>query len=173
MTNRRPISIIGIVSAVAIAFLFWLIYGYESGADSDAWAFLPAMNASFNALSASLLVLGLYFIRTGNKRAHGFSMAGAFTASSLFLVGYIAHHAIHGDTKFVSEGWIRPVYFLILATHILLSMAVLPMVLTTLFFAATRKWKAHRSLAKWTWPIWLYVSVTGVLVFFFLRFLNA
>ena len=99
-------------------------------------------------------------------------MATAFAASSLFLIGYIIHHTVHGDTKFLTTGWLRPTYFFILITHVVLSIVVLPMVLTTLFFAATKRWSAHRALARWTWPLWLYVSVTGVLVFVFLRLLN-
>ncbi len=173
MRTRTAIIAILALSAVAVAFLFWLIYGVETGDAANRWTFLPATNAAFNALSAAALLTGLYHIRNGNKRAHGWSMGAAFAASSLFLVGYIIHHTVHGDTKFLATGWLRPTYFFILITHILLSMAVLPMVLTTLFFAATRRWTAHRALARWTWPLWLYVSVTGVLVFVFLRFLNA
>ena len=172
MTNRTAATVIGIISAAAIGFLFWLIYCYDTGASADKWSFLPATNAVFNAISATALCIGIYHIRNNNRRAHGISMATAFTASSLFLVGYIMHHTIHGDTKFLGTGWLCPTYFFILASHIILSMAVLPMVLTTLFFAATRRWQAHRALARWTWPAWLYVSVTGVLVFVFLRFLN-
>jgi putative membrane protein len=172
MTNKTAITVILAVSAAAIAFLFWIIYGVETGGGSDQWAFLPATNALFNALSASALVAGLYHIRRGNQRAHGISMATAFAASSLFLIGYIIHHTVHGDTKFLTTGWLRPTYFFILITHVVLSIVVLPMVLTTLFFAATRRWTAHRALARWTWPLWLYVSVTGVLVFVFLRMLN-
>ena len=172
MKTRTAIYGILALSATAIAFLFWLIYGVETGGGSQKWAFLPATNAFFNALSATALLTGLYHIRHGNRRAHGFSMCAALAASSLFLVGYIIHHTVHGDTRFLTGGWLRPVYFIILISHIVLSIAVLPMVLTTVFLAATRKWSAHRALARWTWPAWLYVSVTGVLVFVFLRFLN-
>lgn len=172
MSNRNAVWIILAVSAAAVAFLLWIIYGVETSDNDNAWAFLPATNAAFNALSAGALLTGLYHIRHNRRRAHGISMAAAFAASALFLVGYIIHHTVHGDSKFLATGWLRPTYFFILASHILLSMAALPMVLTTLFFAATRRWSAHRALARWTWPVWLYVSVTGVLVFVFLRFLN-
>jgi len=169
---NKPITLICALSAAAIAFLFWIIYGVQTGDGGSQWSFLPATNAFFNAVSATAVIIGLWYIKRGRKRAHGICMLTAFAASSIFLVGYILHHTLHGDTRFVAEGWIRPVYFFILITHIILSMAVLPMVLTTFFFAASRKWHAHRRLARWTYPIWLYVSVTGVLVFFFLRFLN-
>lgn len=172
MTNRQAISAILVVSAAAIAFLFWIIYGVETSAGSSKWAFLPATNALFNALSATALVTGIVHIRRGKKRAHGISMATAFAASALFLVGYVIHHTVHGDTQFLTTGWLRPTYFFILITHVVLSIVVLPMVLTTLFLAAMRRWPAHRALARWTWPLWLYVSVTGVLVFVFLRLLN-
>lgn len=172
MSSRLAIRLILLLSAVAIAFLFWIIYGVEAAPDSEQWTFLPATNAFFNAVSACAVVLGLYHIRRRNFRAHGISMLSAFLASSLFLAGYILHHTVHGDTRFLPGGWLRPTYFFILISHILLSLAVLPLVLTTFFFAATRRWPQHKALARWTYPVWLYVSVTGVLVFFFLRFLN-
>lgn len=170
---KSAITSILLISAAAIGFLFWIIYGVEAGDGSSKWAFLPATNAFFNALSAAAVVTGLVFIRKGNRRAHGISMATALIASTLFLAGYILHHTLHGDTRFLTTGWLRPVYFFILITHIVLSIAVLPLVLTTVFFAVTRRWPAHRAIARWTYPAWLYVSVTGVLVFVFLRFLNA
>lgn len=173
MTTRRAIGFILAISAAALGFLFWIIYGVETADGAQRWSFLPATNAAFNALSALAVLAGLWQIRHGRKRAHGICMGVALLASTLFLIGYILHHTLHGDTRFVAEGWLRPVYFFILISHILLSMAVLPLVLTTVFLAATRRWRGHRALARWTYPVWLYVSVTGVLVFFFLRFLNA
>lgn len=173
MKSAIAVRWILVASAAAIALLFWLIYGVETGAGSGNWRFLPATNALFNAISASAVVTGLWHIRRSRKRAHGISMAIALAASALFLAGYILHHTLHGDTRFLTRGWLRPTYFFILISHILLSIAVLPMVLTTAFFAATRRWPAHRAVARWTYPLWLYVSVTGVLVFLFLRFLNA
>jgi putative membrane protein len=168
-----PIVFIFLASLAAIILLFWLIYGVESStATADTLAFLPATNALFNAISASALLAGIYFIRQGNKVAHGFSMATALLASVMFLIGYITHHALHGDTRFLGTGLLRTTYFFILISHILLSVAVLPMVLLTFFFAVSKRWSAHRAIARWTWPAWLYVSVTGVLVFIFLRFLN-
>lgn len=169
-----PVIFIFIASLAAITLLFWLIYGIESStATAETLSFLPATNAFFNAVSACALLTGVYHIKKGNKVAHGFSMATALCASVLFLIGYMAHHALHGDTRFLGTGLIRPTYFFILVSHILLSVVVLPMVLLTFYYAAARKWSAHRAVARWTWPAWLYVSVTGVLVFVFLRFLNS
>ena len=96
-------------------------------------------------------------------------MVAAFLASALFLVGYLAYHYVHGDTKYLGQGWLRPVYFFILISHILTSALALPLCLTTLFFALRRRFDRHRRIARIALPIWLYVSVTGVLVFFFLR----
>lgn len=170
--QRRALSIIGLLSAAAIVALFWLIYGVETGSGNLDLRFLPTLNASLNAAAASALLLGLFCIRTGRKRAHGWAMATAFAASSLFLLGYIIHHTVNGDSLFLRQGWLRPLYFTILISHILLSIVALPLVLSTLFFAASRNWPLHTKLARLTWPIWLYVSVSGVLVFVFLRFLN-
>ena len=170
MSPRVAIPLILGVSALAVAFLFWLIYGFAGLAgETDAFSFLPAINAFLNAVSASCVIAGIFAIRAKRKRAHGWLMASATGASALFLVGYLLHHALHGDTRFAGDGWVRPVYFAILITHVILAVVVLPMVLTTLFFASARLWSAHRRMARWTYPVWIYVSVTGVLVFFFLR----
>ncbi len=165
-------SLIGI-SVAALALLFWLIYGYESATDDGPQlAWLPSFNAACNGLSTICVLNGLYWIRRGRHRLHGTFMVLALSASALFLVGYIVHHTLHGDTRFLTEGWLRPVYFAILISHILLSMVALPLVLITVFFAALKRWSKHRRLARWTYPIWLYVSITGVLVYYFLHYLN-
>lgn len=175
VSNRIAIlSILG-ASAGILGFLFWLIYFQEPGESAvgrDWAASLPAFNAFCNLLSSSFIVMGVFFIRRRNFKAHGVSMLLATVSSAAFLTGYIIYHQLHGDTRFTGEGWVRPVYFFILISHILLSMAVVPLVLSSLFFAATRKWSIHRKLSRWTYPVWLYVSVTGVLVFLFLRYLN-
>lgn len=173
-SERRQAGIILAISLVAIVFLFWLIYGY---APESRWArnfgFLPAFNASCNALSTLFISSGILLIRSGNPRAHGLAMTAALCSSGLFLIGYILHHSLHGDTRFIAEGWIRPLYFFILISHVLLSIIALPMVLLTAFWALSKNWSAHKALARWTYPIWLYVSVTGVVIFIFLRHLNS
>lgn len=172
--NKTPIIIIGLVSALILLFLFWLIYFKEppKQAPSGIFAKLPGWNAFFNAMSASFVAAGIVFIKRQQKKAHATCMIAATCASAAFLVGYLIHHSLHGDTSFQGTGWIRPVYFFILISHILLAMATLPMVLTTLYFAVTKRFRAHRKIARYTYPIWLYVSITGVLVFVFLRLLN-
>ena len=166
---RKPIPAILALSAVVAAFLIWLIYFRERMATPD-WALsLPLANAIFNSISAICLVFGYVNIRRGNRLIHKRFMLSATTSSGLFLVSYITYHYFHGDTKFPAHGLIRPVYFSILISHIGLSMVALPLIFTTLYFSLTGKFKFHRQVARWTFPIWMYVSVTGVLVFFVLR----
>lgn len=172
--NRKPLWAIGIVSLVAIAFLFWLIYFNEqtSSEQAEAVAFLPAVNAMLNGLSAAFLVAGFVMIRRKDWRRHRNFMVAAFASSSLFLISYIVYHAFHGDTPFLGQGFIRPVYFFILISHIVLSVVALPLVFTTFYYSLTEQIGRHRTVARWTLPLWLYVSVTGVMVFFLLKTFN-
>lgn len=177
--NSKPLSrvpdaaayaVIGALSIAVLGVLFWLLYGRPDSAPAPAWAApLPAVNALFNTLSAGCLLAGVAAIRRGRPRTHAAWICGALLCSTLFLIGYMTHHAFHGDTRFTATGWIRPVYFSILISHVLLSMAVVPMILTTVFFALTGRFDKHRWLARRTFPVWLYVSVTGVMVFLFLK----
>ena len=157
------------VSSVAVGFLGWLLLVRESGGVDADLSFMPAVNACLNAAAATLLVLGYRAIRAGRRDVHKRFMTSAFAASAVFLVGYVLYHYAHGDTPYQGEGAIRVVYFAILITHVLLSIAMLPMILTTFYLAARERFVAHRRLARWTLPIWLYVSVTGVVIFFMLR----
>jgi putative membrane protein len=113
--------------------------------------------------------VGLYFIKNGNRKAHRTSMLLALAFSSAFLISYIVNHALHGDTIFPGNGSVRTLYLSILASHVILSIVALPMVLTTFFFSLTGRFAMHRRIARFTFPIWLYVSITGVVVFVFLR----
>jgi putative membrane protein len=169
--SRAPLAAIGAVSLAAIAFLFWLIYFREGAGTTDpnAVTFLPAVNASLNALSATCLVLGYRAIRRGARDVHQRFMQGAFAFSSLFLVSYIVYHSLHGDTPFPGQGAIRPVYFFILISHIVLSVVALPLVLSTFYLSWSGQLVRHKKLARWTLPLWLYVSVTGVVIFALLR----
>ncbi len=161
---------IGVLSAAALAFLFYLLYGRHVAADAkERLGFLPAVNACCNAATVVLILRGLRAIRRGHVMRHRQSMLGAFAASTIFLIGYITYHAVHGDTLFPGRGWVRPVYFSILISHITLSAVALPMVLTTFYLALTRRFAVHKKWARFTYPVWLYVSATGVLVFLFLK----
>lgn len=129
---------------------------------------LPALNASLNGLSAILLATGFGFIRRRQIERHRACMVAAFGVSTAFLVSYVVYHAEHGSTPFSGQGWIRPVYFSLLASHVLLAIAVLPLALVTLYRAWRADFAGHRRIAKITFPIWMYVSVTGVLVYWML-----
>jgi putative membrane protein len=158
------------ISAAATLFLFWLIYVHPaSDTGSARFAFLPALNAVFNGLSATALLVGFTFVRARRIPAHRASMLTAFAFSTLFLVGYIAHHALHGDVRYPAHAALRSVYLPLLASHIVLAVITLPMVLVTFFFSLTGRFPQHRKIARWTFPLWLYVSVTGVVTYVMLR----
>lgn len=165
-------AIIGIVlfSAVAVVFLFWLLYFKEAADQTFAWVSnLPALNATLNSLATMLLIGGFYQIKRRDFDRHMQFMLGSFLMSTLFLVSYVIYHNFVGHTPFPGQGLIRPVYFFILITHIILSVAVVPMILGSFYFAFAGKFEAHRKLSKLTFPVWLYVSVTGVVIYFILN----
>jgi putative membrane protein len=169
-SERLAVGAIVVVSVGTVGFLLWLLYVHHPApALAQQWIFLPRLNALLNGLSAVALCAGLYFIKRQNVRAHRASMLTAFGFSSLFLVSYIVNHALRGDTHFPGIGTPRTVYVSILFSHIVLSIVALPLVLTALFFALSGRFMMHRRLARITFPIWLYVSVTGVVVFEFLK----
>jgi putative membrane protein len=169
----RPRPVIGaivVASGLAVSFLLWLLYVHHASADFvGRWMFLPALNALLNGLCALALCVGLYFIKHHNREAHRKSMLLALAFSSIFLISYIVNHALHGDTLFPGHGLVRTLYLSILGSHVILSIVALPMVLTTFFFSLTGRFAMHRRIARVTFPIWLYVSITGVVVFFFLK----
>ena len=161
------------LGALVCGFLVWLVYFKGASAERSALvAKLPAVNASLNGLSATFLVTGYVAIRRGNWRRHMRWMFAALATSALFFVGYVVYHNSHGDTKFTGTGPVRPVYFFILITHIVLSAIVVPMVLTSLYLALAGRMATHRRVSRWTLPIWLYVSVTGVVIFVMLKVFN-
>jgi putative membrane protein len=126
---------------------------------------LPAINASLNALSGVLLVIGYALMRARRIDLHRRVMIAAFVTSSLFLICYLTYHAQVGSVRFTREGFVRPLYFTILITHVTLAAAVLPLAIVTLTRGLKGRYPRHRAIARWTFPIWLYVSVTGVLVY--------
>jgi putative membrane protein len=168
-SERLAVGLILTVSAIAVGFLLWLLYVRHPSPDLvQRWIFLPRLNALLNGLSAVALCVGWYFIKHGQRRAHRTSMLLASAFSSLFLVSYIVNHTLRGDTHFPVDGPVRTLYLSILVSHIGLSVVALPLVLATLFFSLSGQFKTHRRLARITFPIWLYVSITGVVVFVFL-----
>ena len=168
--TRSAIAAILDISAAATAFLFWLIYIHSaSDAAHVRFAFLPPLNAVLNGLSATALLIGFTFIRARNIKAHRASMITAFSFSTLFLIGYILHHALHGDVRYPVHAAFRTFYLSLLASHIVLATLALPLVLVTFFFSLSGRIPQHRKVARWTFPLWLYVSVTGVITYVMLR----
>jgi putative membrane protein len=166
---RSVLAGIGVLSLAVAAFLIWLIY-FKGRAIAPEWvASLPAANAAFNSLSALCLLAGYLRIRRKDRVTHRRFMLAATFFSALFLVSYITYHSFHGDTHFPGQGWVRPAYFALLISHIGLSMVALPLIFATLYFSLSGRFSFHRKVARWTFPIWMYVSVTGVVVFFVLR----
>jgi putative membrane protein len=129
---------------------------------------LPHLNATLNSISALLLITGYIFIRRRNIAAHRRCMISAFIASVLFLISYLTYHWFHGSTPFTGAGWVRPLYFTILLTHTVLAVVVAPLAIVTLVRALSERFDKHRRIARWTFPVWLYVSVTGVIVYLML-----
>ncbi|MDT8368760.1 MAG: DUF420 domain-containing protein [Longimicrobiales bacterium] len=129
---------------------------------------LAGFNALLNGTSTVCLLLGFHFIRRGRREAHMKAMLGAVGASALFLVFYLTRFALTGTHEFAGEGRVRSVYLTILFSHMVLAVVVVPLVLRLLFLASRERFAEHRRLARWTWPIWLYVSVTGIVVYLML-----
>lgn len=169
-SNKTAISYIIALSGGILVFLFWLIYFREPLIleNSIDLSILPSLNALLNFLSGTCLSLGFLSIKKGYRNLHKKMMLSALTFSSIFLVSYLIYHTFHGDTPYEEEGLVRYVYFFILISHVLLSIIVLPLILTTVYFAARRNFSSHSKIARITFPVWLYVSITGVLVYLML-----
>jgi len=130
---------------------------------------LPAVNASLNGLSAIFLTVGYIFIRRKNQTAHRNYMLAAFCTSIVFLSCYLGYHLnVQTVTHFRNPSWFRPIYLTILLTHTILAVVIVPMILVTLYRAWRQNFEAHKKIARWTWPLWMYVSVTGVIVYLLL-----
>lgn len=168
--DRRFFIFNAVVSVVALGFLGWLLLVHRGVEGSTVnLRFLPAVNAGWNTLAATLLVAGRVAIVKKQADLHRRLMVGAFAASTLFLVGYLAYHAVHGDTKFGGEGAVRVAYLLILASHVLLSTVIVPLALAAFYFAWKKNFAKHTAVTRVLHPVWLYVSVTGVVVYLMLR----
>lgn len=170
---RTPPAVIAAilgVSLIASIFIFWLVYIHPPvDAAGTSFNFLPALNAALNATSAISLWVGYRFIRRGLVQPHRSAMFTAFIFSSAFLVSYLATYFLHGETRLpiAHTGVLWYTYAIVLfATHIPLAIVALPLILITFFLSLTGRFPQHRRLARWTYPIWLYVSVSGVFVYF-------
>lgn len=163
--DKRAKWLIGLVSLLvfcAVVFLSRVQWKVNLGFDVHLFA---RINALLNSAVSILLVAGLVAVKRKKFIAHKRIMLAAILLSSLFLVSYICHHLFAGDTRFGGTGIIRPIYFFILITHIFLAAIILPFILYTAYHALTAAWPAHRKMAKITWPIWLYVTISGVVVY--------
>jgi putative membrane protein len=130
---------------------------------------LPAVNACFNGMAAVFLTAGFVFIRRKNQPAHQKCMVAALCSSALFLCGYLTYHfVVHGLTKFQNPAWFRPIYLTLLLTHTVLAVVIVPLILITLTQALRERFDTHRKIARWTWPLWMYVSITGVIIYWLL-----
>ncbi len=164
--TRAPIAGLITISIAAILFLLWLIYIHHAPQQfANRLMFLPALNALLNGLSAIALVIGFVFIRRRQIARHRAAMITAFIFSSLFLVSYLINHALHGDILYPGHSTLRTAYLTILASHIFLSMVALPMILITFYFSLSGRFPQHKKIARFTFPVWLYVSITGVIVY--------
>ena len=170
---RTPPAVIGAIigiSVLASAFICWLVYVHPPvDAAGTSFKFLPGLNAILNALAAIALLVGFSFIRRRRVEKHRNSMFAAFIFSSAFLVSYLTTYFLHGETHLpiAHTGALWYTYAIVLfATHIPLAIVALPMILITFFLSLTGRFPQHRRLARWTYPIWLYVSLSGVFVYF-------
>ena len=167
---KTAVTSIIFFSVAVLLFLIWLIYLKEPVTVSNLTfiSYLPMANAIFNSLSAFCILAGYLAIRKRKRELHLKFMLSALTFSLLFLISYLIYHTFHGDTLYEGEGFMRIFYFFILISHIFLSAVVLPMILTTVYFAATGNFAKHPRIARITMPLWLYVSVTGVMIYLIL-----
>ncbi|MBC5862372.1 DUF420 domain-containing protein [Flavobacterium sp. K77] len=161
---NKWIIVVSIVIPVVVAILFGVKLK-DFGYNVEPLSFLPPIYATTNGLTAILLVAAVMAIKNGNRKLHQSLMTAAIALSLAFLVMYVAYHMTADSTKFGGDGAIKAVYFFILITHIVLSIAIIPMVLITYVRALSQRFDAHKKIAKITFPIWLYVAVTGVIVY--------
>ena len=166
--DRWAMRVIAGVSLAVVGLVAYLVMR-PGGTMAPGVSVLPAVNATLNGTAAVLLTAGWLNIRRRNVAAHRACMLAAFAASTLFLVSYVIYHARAASVPFTGQGWVRPVYFFILITHIVLATVIVPLALTTIYRALRGELWRHKRIARVTLPIWLYVSVTGVLVYLMLH----
>ena len=166
---KLAFGLIFIISLFAYIGLVAVIYGVKEPNYKAEWVrFMPWFNTFLNTLSTIFLLLGYQKVKKRNYRLHARSMIAAFICSSLFLTSYIIYHALHGDTPFTGQGNIRIFYFSILISHIIFSTFIVPGALGLFYSALSQRWVIHYKLAHWVLPIWVYVSISGIMIFIFL-----
>jgi putative membrane protein len=165
-TVKIIIIILSIVVALLVALLNWGLETRPNLLNAETLLLFPKFHAILNSLVAVLLAAGLYFIKNSQKESHQKSMFSAFLLSAVFLVSYVIYHTLAEPTLYGGEGPIRYFYYILLISHIVLAALIMPIILMTFYYAATEKFVKHRKLAKITWPLWFYVAVTGVVIYF-------
>ncbi|WP_026998393.1 DUF420 domain-containing protein [Eisenibacter elegans] len=164
--NRKPMWVIGILSVAIPLVVAFLLFGSKATRiEGLNVSLLPHLNAILNSATFVCLLAGGLFIRQKNIAYHRAAMTTAFVLSSVFLVSYVIYHNNADSTPYGGEGILRTIYFFILITHILLAMVVVPLVLMALYYAWTQQISRHKKIVKWTYPVWVYVAATGVLVY--------
>ena len=167
---KKATTIILAATALVLVALLAVIYGHGRAVGAPAWtSWLPGLNALLNATSAVSLLSAYRAIRRRDVLTHSRRVLVSLAASAMFLVSYIVYHSVHGDTRFAGHGLVRGIYFFILITHVGLSGVALPLIFLSLFFSLSGRFPKHKKIARYAFPVWLYVSVTGVLVFVLLR----
>lgn len=163
--DRKFLTLIAVLSVAIPLVVAVLFFMPKSGtADLDV-SYLPSFHAILNSLTAITLIIGYIYVKRGNTKAHRSAMLVAFGLSAIFLVSYVTYHFLGQRTIYGGEGLLKYIYYFILLTHIVLAVAIVPLVLLSVYFGITNQLKRHRRISKWTFPIWLYVAVTGVLVY--------
>ncbi|ARS34197.1 DUF420 domain-containing protein [Pontibacter actiniarum] len=163
--DKKYLTVIAVLSVaipVVVAVLFFMPKAHTPGLDVS---YLPAFHAILNSLTAVALLVGYFNVKRGNNKAHRAAMLTAFGLSSIFLVSYVTYHFLGQRTIYGGEGALKYIYYFILLTHIVLAAAIVPLVLLSVYYGISNQLKRHRRISKWTFPIWLYVAVTGVLVY--------
>lgn len=173
LAGPKVVACIALLSAGVFGFLMWLLFIRQSSGESSALIdTLPAIDGMMNLLSAIFLISAWRAVRRRKYVRHIQFIFAALACSLVFLIGYVTYHSFHGDTHFQGAGIVRPIYFLILITHIVLSAVMLPLILTSLYLALSGKFRIHKRVSRWTLPVWLYVSITGVVIFLMLKIFN-
>jgi len=153
--------------AIVIPLVVAILLGVRQKVDLGRWTtYLPHINAVLNTVTAVLLMVGYYFIKNKKVTAHRNTMLSAFVLGFLFLISYVLYHLSNESTPFGGQGLVRPIYYFLLVSHIVLSVVVVWFVLRAVYFALSGQFDKHRQVVKWAYPIWLYVSITGVVVYF-------
>ena len=163
--DRKFLTLIAVLSVaipIVVAILFFMPKSDEASVDVS---FLPAFHAILNSLTAVALIIGFIAVKANKIKLHRGAMLAAFGLSSIFLVSYVTYHFLGERTVYGGEGTLKYIYYFILLTHIILAIAIVPLVLLSVYFGITNQLERHRRISKWTFPIWLYVAVTGVLVY--------